>query len=199
MNMTTLNCSRCGADFERASSLVKRERRKYPNRRVYCSKECNGKSLRTPNSFSYDATSFHDLELAALMLYWGEGTKGRKRVELTNSDHRMIRVFCRFLREVCQADESKITGRLQIHEGNSVKKALDYWQQETGIETSKVLVSVRPQLSSKRHNRYPFGIFSVRFNSVGVREKIEQRIEEIAQEMCFCGRAPIGRALRLRV
>ena len=45
--------------------------------------------------------------IAGCMLYWGEGSKGRSTVELTNSDVALIRVFADFLRRHFDvADES---------------------------------------------------------------------------------------------
>ena len=42
-----------------------------------------------------------DLYVAGCMLYWGEGTKDRNSLCITNSDPDMVRFFMRFIREAC--------------------------------------------------------------------------------------------------
>src|SRR6266487_4291168 len=69
---------------------------------------------RNPTGDPFDIqTPKSDEELAlfqlALGLYIGEGKKrDREQVALSNSDPRVIRVFLRFLRELCRVDEKRI-------------------------------------------------------------------------------------------
>jgi len=48
------------------------------------------------------------LKIAGIMLYWAEGAKQRYTVDFANGDPQMIRMFLRFLREICGIAESRL-------------------------------------------------------------------------------------------
>jgi hypothetical protein len=47
-----------------------------------------------------------ELMNAALMLYWAEGSKKSGHIQIVNLDARVLKLFSRFLREVCKPSEA---------------------------------------------------------------------------------------------
>ena len=48
------------------------------------------------------------LKVAGSMLYWAEGTLKRSTIDFANSDPRMIKLFLKFLREICGVREERL-------------------------------------------------------------------------------------------
>ncbi|PIR45221.1 MAG: hypothetical protein COV10_00545 [Candidatus Vogelbacteria bacterium CG10_big_fil_rev_8_21_14_0_10_51_16] len=73
------------------------------------------------------------LKVAGVMLYWGEGAKGHGSVRFANSDPDMIRLFLRFLREICGVDEKRITAIVHYYPDHNLHFLQDFWSKRTGI------------------------------------------------------------------
>jgi len=103
-------------------------------------------------------------------LYWGEGSKS-SGVCLTNSDpivHKVFRVwFGKFV--LPNADEElRLCGRFNIHKGNNVSQARAYWKRLMRLDDVKVSSIWNKSLaSSRRGNRWPRGIFSLKLIGPG--------------------------------
>lgn len=119
------------------------------------------------------------LELIALTLHWAEGSKEHKRVEFTNSDAQAVRVFSEFLKRICNVNASRLKGRLQIHDGNNADEAVRFWSTLTGAPQASICVSRRPVKASNKTNKHPLGIFSIRYNSVGLKKLIDLKVAEL--------------------
>jgi hypothetical protein len=71
--------------------------------------------------------------MAGIALYAGEGAKGDGSVRFANSDPRMIRFFCAWIRHFFEIDESRLRLRLYLHEGLDLDAANAFWSDLTGI------------------------------------------------------------------
>ncbi|MBI4036903.1 hypothetical protein HY385_00570 [Candidatus Daviesbacteria bacterium] len=86
-------------------------------------------------------------DAVCLTIWWTEGTKVRidKRwkntfnysVEVTNTDHVIIKMFLKYLRERLDVRNGKIKLQLQIHEGDNQENLEKFWETETGIPRSQ--------------------------------------------------------------
>lgn len=86
-------------------------------------------------------------EAVGLTLWWTEGTKARvdKRwkntlnysVEITNTDHEVIVLFLKYLRERLGVQTGKIKLQLQIHQGDNQAVLEGFWEEVTGIPKSQ--------------------------------------------------------------
>ena len=79
-----------------------------------------------------------ELFLIGVVLYWGEGSKERKRssqVELGNTDPKLINLFLKWLKEICGVKKDRIVFRIHIHENskNNIDKVKKYWAKVTGF------------------------------------------------------------------
>ena len=106
--------------------------------------------------------SDRDLLVAGTALYAGEGSKRDGAVCFANSDPRMVRLFCRWLRRFFDVDESRLRLRLYLHEGLDVDAANAFWSAVTGIPPTQFRKPYRavadPGLRTTKH---PMGVVSV--------------------------------------
>lgn len=82
-------------------------------------------------------------KLIALVIWWCEGTKIRKDkrwknsyvkvVEVTNTNPSLIKLFVDFLRSNLKVRLDKMKGQIQIHEGDDLVQAEDFWENAVGI------------------------------------------------------------------
>ncbi|MBU0999951.1 hypothetical protein KKE78_00955 [Patescibacteria group bacterium] len=87
------------------------------------------------------------LDAICLTIWWTEGTRARldKRwkntfnysVEVTNTDHVIIKIFLKYLRERLGVRNEKIRLQLQIHVGDNQDDLEKFWEIETGIPRSQ--------------------------------------------------------------
>ena len=131
------------------------------------------------NKFHYDASKYsRSFEVACLVAYWSEGSKYPKMVEITNSDPKMLEMFSVFLLHICNIEPAKLKGRLQIHEGNSIEKAKTFWSKLCNVNEKDIIVSNR-KIVDVKNNKHPYGIFSIRYNSVGLKSLLDFKLEEL--------------------
>lgn len=132
------------------------------------------------NEFEYDASKYSKVfEAMCLTFFWTEGSKFRKRVEVTNTDPKMLKMFSVFLLDICNIEPLKIKGRLQIHEGNSVTDAVKFWSELCLIDKKNIIVSIRKRASNPKKNIHVNGIFSVQYNSVGLKKLLDIKVNEL--------------------
>ncbi|MCX6794775.1 MAG: hypothetical protein NTY31_02200 [Candidatus Falkowbacteria bacterium] len=104
--------------------------------------------------------SIRDLWLFGVALYWAEGQKERGRgslVALGNSDPFLIKVFLRWLIDICEVPRNDIHFWIFLHE-TAAEKLLEvqkYWSQATGFSLNEFrkVTWKRNQINSNRKNR----------------------------------------------
>jgi hypothetical protein len=74
---------------------------------------------------------------AGIALYAGEGAKGDGKVLFANTDARMVRFFCAWLRRFFDVDESRLRVRVYLHEGLDLDAAEHHWSQVTHVPRSQ--------------------------------------------------------------
>lgn len=132
------------------------------------------------NKFKYDNSNVSPIfEALCLSCYWAEGSKFRKRIELTNSDPKMLEMFSIYLLDVCNVEKEKLKGRLQIHRGNDIVAAKSFWSNICNIQECKIIVSIKEVIKSPKKNKHPHGIFSLIYNSVGLKSFLDDKIIEL--------------------
>ena len=137
-----------------------------------------------------------ELKLIGAALYWAEGYKraiirnGRElthhSVSLANSDPKLILIFLRFLREVCEIPDEKITVDIRIYEHLNGEELLNFWHQLTGLPKEnfgKSDYGISKSSQGKRpFNRLPYGTVAVRVNNTGLFHKIMGWIGGLSQQ-----------------
>jgi len=104
------------------------------------------------------------LKVAALMLYWAEGqTDGY--IDLANSDTKMIKIFLRFLREICGVTESKIKVYLYCYANQDVSELMDYWKEVTGIPLEQFQKPyIRYDFDDSKKGKMEHGLAHIRYH-----------------------------------
>ncbi len=125
-------------------------RRRYWDR-VLAERETERCATRAAHSASFGAFSPRELELAAVVAYWCEGSKSktyerRERVTFINSDSGLILLFLAWLDQIAFPIEHRRFS-LSIHESADVAAATAWWSDVVGIELDDF-----DQPSLKRHN-----------------------------------------------
>lgn len=132
---------------------------------TYVKRNPNGDPFNIKKEFT-DADKI--LFFMTLGLYLGEGSKSPERckVALGNSDPLIIRVFIRFLKELCGVKETKIKLELNIYNDINQKAALDYWLMVTELSLSNFY---KPFVRESRKGSYKhwsrFGTLTVSVNN----------------------------------
>ena len=123
-----------------------------------------------------------DFELFTLGvgLYVGEGNKRGYSAALSNADPQVIKVFLRFLREICRVDESKICAELNLFDDLDVEATIRYWQEVTQIPISRFRKPiVRKSRGGMYQNKSAYGTLTIRVCNTKLRDVILGWCQEV--------------------
>ncbi len=125
-----------------------------------------------------------DLFRLALGLYIGEGRKHSVAdVSLANSDPHVIRVFLRFLREICGVDEKRIWAWLNIRDDVDLAQAEAFWAKATGLAARQFL---QPVVRARRGGTYKhlseYGTLTVGVTNTKLRQQVLRWCEEYLEQ-----------------
>jgi hypothetical protein len=118
------------------------------------------------------------LFVTGINLYWGEGDSKLKngKVELVNTDPRMISLFVKFLREITKVPENKILIWLILYPDLSEEKCKLFWKKISKISPEQFR---KTQFIKGKHptKKVEYGMCTVMVHSRGLKEKIFTWIE----------------------
>ncbi len=123
-----------------------------------------------------------DMLSKALVIWLCEGTRyisggTRNRVEMVNSDPRIVYLFVTFLRRL-RVNEKKIRLRLKIPEENEYE-AKHFWSRLLGVPRSSFEISARPSGSKNKTSKYQYGTLTVKYNSRKLAYELHNRAERL--------------------
>lgn len=128
------------------------------------------------------------LKIAGVMLYWAEGTLKRSTVDFANGDPRMVKIFLKFLREICGVDDRRLRVYLYAYEYQDIEKLKSYWCNVTAIpkeQFTKPYIRVGSPNNSDRKLLY--GLVHIRYNDIKLLGIIRDWIDAYINE---CGEVP---------
>ncbi len=130
-------------------------------------------SYRTLAEQEFPTRKNRPLFLAGLMLYWGEGEKNAKlgRVQLTNSDPLMVRIFYRFLKEELGIPAEKIKVWLLLYPDLRDEMQKRFWSTSSGVPLSQFSKSVYLK-GRQATRRLSYGVCNIYVHSREHYEKI---------------------------
>ncbi|MDD2751911.1 MAG: hypothetical protein PHN59_02120 [Candidatus Omnitrophica bacterium] len=119
------------------------------------------------------------LKIAGIMLYWAEGTLKGNTVDFVNSNPQMIKIFLKFLRDICGVKEERLRVYLYVYSAFNVAKLKKYWNMVTGIPIRQFTKPYIRQVSSNLSNRkLPYGLVHIRYNDKKLLQVLENWIKE---------------------
>jgi len=143
------------------------------NQRKHKFVQAENKRIREEAIKQISSLSRQGLLLVGTALFWGEGYKKAEQLRspyvcFSNSDHDMVRLFMRFIREVIQAPENRIRVSIHIYPSIDEKKAINYWAKVTNLPQERFCIKRQISRASKRKrpcNSLPYGTLDLRVNS----------------------------------
>ncbi|KKU81277.1 MAG: hypothetical protein UY09_C0042G0011 [Parcubacteria group bacterium GW2011_GWA2_47_8] len=118
------------------------------------------------------------LFVAGINLYWGEGDSKAENavVRLANTNPEMIRIFSRFLREVCEVPPEKFRASLVLYPDLKDEVCKKFWSKASGVPLEQFH---KTQYIQGKHptKRLSHGICSVIVGGRGFKEKVLQWIK----------------------
>lgn len=121
---------------------------------------------KSPQSFTPINVLSHEheqLKIAGLMLYWAEGAKRGKVVDLTNANSEMIQMFCTFLRVIYRVTPKRLRVYLYCHSIEQIPEHIAYWSKLTGIPQSQFTKPYVKENNHRKHSIMPHGLVHIRY------------------------------------
>ncbi len=127
------------------------------------------------------------------MLYAGEGLKSSnvsgQRVEITNSNPEILRVFINFLTKVCLVPREKIKVRLMLYDDICLEEAKKFWSRELGILTNQFcnpfIKRSYKDVPFRHLRRSKYGTAHVNLSDIKVYKKIIGWLKAIYEDNNF--------------
>ncbi len=118
-----------------------------------------------------------------LGLYWGEGNKlNTHAIKLGNTNPYLIKQFMLFLEKIYGIDKVKYRFGIQLFNDSDPKVALKYWMKFLNVHKNKfqkiVVSKVRGEGTYKNKSKY--GVLTVHFNNIKLRNIIMSEIEKLS-------------------
>ncbi len=103
--------------------------------------------------------------VAGVVLYWGEGSKTRNDLSLTNADPAAHRAFVAWVKKYLDL-QPRFVLSLHLHEGNAEDLAFAYWRKATGLRDAPFTKTfIKPAGTGHRKNQLKHGICRVRLRN----------------------------------
>lgn len=96
----------------------------------------------------------YQLKIFLALLYWGEGSKTKKNLTFTNSDHNLIKSYLKLLRASFNVDEKKISAWLHLHDYHDRQEMLTFWSNVTGIDKKRIHVYNKKNAGLRKKRDY---------------------------------------------
>jgi len=129
------------------------------------------------------------LKIAGIMLYWAEGYKNLGKqvrggtIDLANSDPEMIKLFLKFLREICGVDEDRLRVFLYCYTNQNVDSLKKYWHKITGIFLEQFSRPyVRKDFLPEKEGKMRYGLAHIRYSDKKLFLQIKDWIREYLNE-----------------
>ena len=129
------------------------------------------------------------LKIAGLMIYWAEGAKiSTKRrsctVDLANSNPEMIRLFLKFLREICRVDENRLRVFLYCYADQDIEGIKSFWSNTTKISLDQFTRPyVRQDFTLEKSGKMKYGLVHIRYNDKKLLLLLDKWTKEFVNNM----------------
>jgi len=125
------------------------------------------------------------LKLAGIMLYWAEGYKNLNKksrgatIDLANSDPKMIELFLKFLRKICNIDEKRLRVQLYCYINQDVEELKQYWRKLTRIPLNQFIKPfIKEEFSDDKKDKMKYGLVHIRYSDKKLFLQIKKWTED---------------------
>ena len=133
--------------------------------------------------------SKRELWLLGTISYWCEGSKQKAnnisgRVIFANSDPFLIKLFVKWIKEICGVSEDRLIYTLYIHETGNLELSLNFWSKIIGINKESFAKTILKKHNISTNRKYDndlyFGLLRVTVrNSTDLNRQIKGWIEGV--------------------
>lgn len=124
-----------------------------------------------------------DIELfnLGIGLFLGEGGKKNKfNLVLPNSDPKILRLFLKFLREICKVNEEKIKAALNIFDDVNLTQAVNFWSKTTDIPLSRFgKTMVRKSKGGTYKNKSLYGTLTIYVANIKLKTLMDKWCQNV--------------------
>jgi predicted transcriptional regulator len=133
------------------------------------------------NIFSKKKFSVFEYQMICSLLYWGEGAKFSNRIEFTNSDPKMVKVFLDSLCIGFEVNRLKIRVNLHLHKYHNELKQKKMWCDLLKILESQFNKTFWKENSDKiKRLNYP-GCIRICYNSKEIVDKVKSFYNQLSK------------------
>ena len=119
------------------------------------------------------------LKIAGIMLYWAEGTLKGHTVDFANSNPQMIKIFLKFLREICGIKEERLRIYLYAYSYHNIKTLRAYWCKVAQVSLRQFTKPyIRKGNLNLSNRKMPYGLVHIRYNDKRLLNFIKDWIDE---------------------
>ncbi|MDD3487213.1 MAG: helix-turn-helix domain containing protein [Candidatus Moranbacteria bacterium] len=131
----------------------------------------------------FEKLKHNKIFLLGLALYWGEGDKNFSNgiVRVGNIDSDLLRIFKRFLVEVCKISEDKLKINIIVYPDLDQGNCIDYWSKRLDINKNNVY---KPVIIDGRHKtrKVSYGVCSIQLGNKYLKKKILIWLDLLSRE-----------------
>jgi len=147
---------------------------------AYIKQNPNGDPFKIKNNLNLKEQQLFGLGIG---IYWGEGDKTNPHSSrVANTDPRLIKVFIRFLKKICQLENRKIRYSIVCFNDSNTDECKSYWAKQLGISTNKFgkIVQIPSQGKGTYKRKSKYGVCTVSATNVKLKKWIMKQIYMIS-------------------
>ncbi len=155
-------------------------RRRNRSEAGYFQQNPSGDPFSIKNTFELDDFTVYGLGIG---IYWGEGDKTSKHaVRVANTDPGLIRVFVKFLRQICRVREDKILYSIVSFHDSDIEVVRSFWSRELLVLPEKfgTIVQISPQGKGIYKRKSLYGVCTVHVGNIKLKKWILGEVERFS-------------------
>jgi hypothetical protein len=137
---------------------------------------------RSPLSFKFKdklSVKGRELFIAALMLYYGEGAKTGKCVDFANADPATLKIFLKFIREICRVNERRLRFYLYCFSNQNSAELIKFWCKTLTIKKENFTKPYIRDSNGSLTRTMPYGVLHIRYSD----SRLLNRILDLNREL----------------
>ena len=151
-------------------------------------------SCRKEAEERFGSLSASELNLFALGLYAGEGSKTGNSVSMANTNPALLHLFVTWLRREFGVEEERLRVKIYLHEGLDLTAATLFWSDVLSIPTDQFRAPYRAVAdSTRRLSKHVNGCATVLYHCALTRRRVMAMIEAISSQFAVRD-SSVGRA-----
>jgi hypothetical protein len=124
-----------------------------------------------------------DLLVAGIMLYSGEGAKGGNTVDLANSNLIILRIFLKFILEVCGVNPARLRFYLYCFDNQDPQKLIRFWSRKLRVPKKNFTKPYVRQASQNNQRIMSHGVLHIRYSDKRLLRKILSLTSQISDSL----------------